>query len=172
MEIVLSDVEVPEENLLGELNRGYSIALATLEGGRIGIAAQAIGIARNAYNEAIKYAQQREQFGSPISEFQSIQWMLADMATEINASQLLTYKASVLRDQGERCAKEASMAKLYASETAVRCADHAVQIHGGYGYIQDFPVERLYRDAKITQLYEGTSQVQKLVIAATLLKDA
>jgi butyryl-CoA dehydrogenase len=172
MEIVLSDVEVPEENLLGELNRGYSIALATLEGGRIGIAAQAIGIARNAYNEAIKYAQQREQFGSPISEFQSIQWMLADMATEINASQLLTYKASVLRDQGERCAKEASMAKLYASETAVRCADRAVQIHGGYGYIQDFPVERLYRDAKITQLYEGTSQVQKLVIAATLLKDA
>ncbi len=172
MEIVLNNAEVPEENLLGELNRGYSIALATLEGGRIGIAAQAIGIARNALAEALKYALQREQFGKPIAEFQSIQWMLADMATEISASQLLTYRAAVMRGNGERCAKEASMAKLYASETAVRSADRAVQIHGGYGYIQDFPVERLYRDAKITQLYEGTSQVQKLVIAANLLKES
>jgi butyryl-CoA dehydrogenase len=170
-EVVFKDAEVPAGNLLGELNRGYSIALSTLEGGRIGIAAQAIGIARNALDEALKYARQREQFGKPIAEFQSIQWMLADMATEVNAAQLLTYRAAVLRDQGARCAKEASMAKLYASEVAVRSADRAVQIHGGYGYIQDFPVERLYRDAKITQLYEGTSQVQKMVIAANLLKE-
>jgi alkylation response protein AidB-like acyl-CoA dehydrogenase len=170
MEIVFKDARVPAENLLGELNRGYSIALSTLEGGRIGIAAQAIGIARNALAEGLKYAQEREQFGRPIADFQSIQWMLADMATEVNAAQLLAYRAAVLRDRGERCAKEASMAKLYASEVAVRSADRAVQIHGGYGYIQDFPVERLYRDAKITQLYEGTSQVQRMVIAANLLK--
>jgi butyryl-CoA dehydrogenase len=170
MEIVFKDARVPAENLLGELNRGYSIALSTLEGGRIGIAAQAIGIARNALAEALKYAQEREQFGHPIADFQSIQWMLADMATEVNAAQLLAYRAAVLRDRGERCAKEASIAKLYASEVAVRSADRAVQIHGGYGYIQDFPVERLYRDAKITQLYEGTSQVQRMVIAGNLLK--
>ncbi|HWN82152.1 MAG TPA: acyl-CoA dehydrogenase [Candidatus Udaeobacter sp.] len=170
MEIVFKDARVPAANLLGELNRGYSIALSTLEGGRIGIAAQAIGIARNALSEALKYAQEREQFGHPIAEFQSIQWMLADMATEVSAAQLLTYRAAVLRDHGERCAKEASIAKLYASEVAVRCADRAVQVHGGYGYIQDFPVERLYRDAKITQLYEGTSQVQRMVIASNLLK--
>jgi butyryl-CoA dehydrogenase len=172
MEIVFKDAEVPAANLLGELHRGYSIAMATLEGGRIGIAAQAIGIARNALAEALKYAQDRVQFGHPIAEFQSIQWMLADMATEISAAQLLTYRAAVMRGRGERCAKEASMAKLYASEVAVRSADRAVQIHGGYGYIQDFPVERLYRDAKITQLYEGTSQVQRLVIAANLLKES
>ncbi len=172
MEIVFKDAEVPAENLLGELHRGYSIAMATLEGGRIGIAAQAIGIARNALAEALKYAQQRVQFGQPIAEFQSIQWMLADMATEISAAQLLMYRAAVMRGRGDRCAKEASMAKLYASEVAVRAADRAVQIHGGYGYIQDFPVERLYRDAKITQLYEGTSQVQRLVIAANLLKES
>ncbi len=172
MEIVFRDAEVPAENILGELNRGYSVALATLEGGRIGIAAQAIGIARNALAESLKYAQQREQFGHPIAEFQSIQWMLADMATEISAAQLLTYRSAVMRGRGERCAKEASMAKLFASEVAVRSADRAVQIHGGYGYIQDFPVERLYRDAKITQLYEGTSQVQRLVIAASLLKES
>ena len=170
MEIVFKDARVPATNLLGELNKGYSIALSTLEGGRIGIAAQAIGIARNALSEALKYAQEREQFGHPIADFQSIQWMLADMATEVNAAQLLAYRAAVLRDRGERCAKEASMAKLYASEVAVRSADRAVQIHGGYGYIQDFPVERLYRDAKITQLYEGTSQVQRMVIAGNLLK--
>jgi butyryl-CoA dehydrogenase len=170
MEIVFKDARVPAANLLGELNRGYSIALSTLEGGRIGIAAQAIGIARNALSEALKYAQEREQFGHPIADFQSIQWMLADMATEVNAAQLLAYRAAVLRDRGERCAKEASIAKLYASEVAVRSADRAVQIHGGYGYIQDFPVERLYRDAKITQLYEGTSQVQRMVIAGNLLK--
>ncbi len=170
MEIVFKDALVPAGNLLGELNRGYSIALSTLEGGRIGIAAQAIGIARNALSEALKYAREREQFGRPIAEFQSIQWMLADMATEVNAAQLLTYRAAVLRDRGERCAKEASIAKLYASEVAVRSADRAVQVHGGYGYIQDFPVERLYRDAKITQLYEGTSQVQRMVIAGHLLK--
>ncbi len=170
-EVVLKDAGVPGENLLGELNKGYSVALATLEGGRIGIAAQAVGIARNALAEALKYAPVREQFGHPIAEFQAIQWMLADMATEIEAAQLLTYRAASMRDRGERCAKEASMAKLYASEVAVRSADRAVQIHGGYGYIQDFPVERLYRDAKITQLYEGTSQVQKLVIAGSLLKE-
>jgi butyryl-CoA dehydrogenase len=170
LEIVFKDAHVPAANLLGELNRGYSIALSTLEGGRIGIAAQAIGIARNALSEAIKYAREREQFGRPIAEFQSIQWMLADMATEVNAAQLLAYRAAVLRDRGDRCAKEASIAKLYASEVAVRSADRAVQVHGGYGYIQDFPVERLYRDAKITQLYEGTSQVQRMVIAGNLLK--
>ena len=171
MEIVFKDAEVPEENLLGELNRGYSVALWTLEGGRIGIAAQAIGIARNALAEGLKYSREREQFGQPIGEFQAIQWMLADMATEVSAAQLLAYRAAILRGRGDRCAKEASIAKLFASETAVRCADRGVQIHGGYGYIQDFTVERLYRDAKITQLYEGTSQVQKQVIAGSVLKE-
>jgi butyryl-CoA dehydrogenase len=171
MEIVFKDAEVPEENLLGELDRGYSVALSTLEGGRIGIAAQAIGIARNALAEGLKYARQREQFGQPIGEFQAIQWMLADMATEVSAAQLLAYRAAILRGRGDRCAKESSIAKLFASEIAVRCADRGVQIHGGYGYIQDFTVERLYRDAKITQLYEGTSQVQKLVIAGNVLKE-
>ena len=171
MEIVFKDAEVPEENLLGELNRGYSVALWTLEGGRIGIAAQAIGIARNALAECLKYSREREQFGQPIGEFQAIQWMLADMATEVSAAQLLAYRAAILRGRGDRCAKEASIAKLFASETAVRCADRGVQIHGGYGYIQDFTVERLYRDAKITQLYEGTSQLQKQVIAGSVLKE-
>lgn len=171
MQIAFENAEVPEENLLGEPNRGYSVALSTLEGGRIGIAAQAIGIARRALSEGLKYAREREQFGQPISEFQAIQWMLADMATEVRAAQLLAYRAALLRDRGERCSKEASIAKLFASEIAVKCADRGVQIHGGYGYIQDFTVERLYRDAKITQLYEGTSQVQKLVIAGNVLKE-
>jgi butyryl-CoA dehydrogenase len=171
MQVAFENAEVPEENLLGELNRGYSVALATLEGGRIGIAAQAIGIARRALAEGLKYAREREQFGEPIGEFQAIQWMLADMAVDINAAQLLAYRAAILRERGARSAKEASMAKLFASEAAVRCADRGVQIHGGYGYIQDFTVERLYRDAKITQLYEGTSQVQKQVIAGNLLKE-
>jgi butyryl-CoA dehydrogenase len=171
IELRLEDAEIPAANVLGEINRGYSVALATLESGRIGIAAQAIGIARNAFDEALKYSQQREQFGQPIANFQAIQWKLADMITEIEGAQLVTYRAATMRGKGERCPREASIAKLYSSEVAVRCADRAVQCHGGYGYIQDFPVERLYRDAKITQLYEGTSEVQKLVIASTLLKD-
>jgi alkylation response protein AidB-like acyl-CoA dehydrogenase len=170
IELLLKDAEVPVENVLGEVNRGYGVALGTLESGRIGIAAQAIGIARNAFDETLKYTQEREQFGQPLAEFQAIQWKLADMITEIEGAQLVTYRAATLRGAGERCAREASIAKLYASEVAVRCADRGVQSHGGYGFIQDFPVERLYRDAKITQLYEGTSEIQRLVIAATLLK--
>ncbi len=170
IEFLLDNCRVGEERLLGEENRGYSIALAMLEGGRIGIAAQALGIARNALEEAVKYAGEREQFGKPIGQFQAIQWKLADMATELDAARLCTYRAAVLRAAGRRCAHESSVAKLLASEVAVRNADRAVQVHGGYGYIQDFPVERLYRDARITQLYEGTSEIQKLVIASNLLK--
>ncbi|MGD8396043.1 MAG: acyl-CoA dehydrogenase family protein [Candidatus Eiseniibacteriota bacterium] len=170
IELLLKDAEVPVENVLGEVNRGYGVALGTLESGRIGIAAQAIGIARNAFDEALKYTQEREQFGQPLAEFQAIQWKLSDMIAEIEGAQLVTYRAASMRNAGERCAREASIAKLYASEAAVHCADRAVQCHGGYGFIQDFPVERLYRDAKITQLYEGTSEIQRLVIAATLLK--
>ena len=171
MEIVFKDARVPAANLLGELNRGYSIALSTLEGGRIGIAAQAIGIARNALSEALKYAQEREQFGHPIAEFQSIQWMLADMATAVDAARLLTWRAAVLKDRGQPYGLAASMAKLFASESAMRVATDAIQVHGGYGYMKEYPVERFFRDAKITQIYEGTSQIQRLVIGRSLLED-
>jgi alkylation response protein AidB-like acyl-CoA dehydrogenase len=169
-EIVFEDCRVPGDALLGEPGLGGRIALGTLDVGRIGIAAQALGIARAALEESLAYAAGRRQFGRPIAEFQAIQWMLADMATRLDAARLLAYRAAYLRQSGARCTKEASMAKLFASETAMWAAHKAVQIHGGYGFIQDYPVERYFRDAKITEIYEGTSEIQRLVIARNILE--
>jgi len=162
--------KVPIANRLGEEGEGFKVALSTLDGGRIGIAAQAVGIAQGAYEAALGYSKQRTAFGSQVSDFQAIQFMLADMATEIDAARLLTYRASMVKDSGKRFSKEASMAKLYASETAMKHTVKAVQIHGGYGYSKEFPVERAMRDAKITEIYEGTSEIQRLVIAESLLR--
>src|SRR3972149_4786690 len=164
-ELLFRDCRVPKENLLGVENEGFKIALSTLDGGRIGIAAQALGIAQGWLEDSLAYAKQRRQFGQQIGEFQAIQWMLADTATEIDAARLLTYRAAWLRQQGKKVTEAASMAKLFASEAANRIAYKAVQIFGGYGYMKDFPVERFYRDARITTLYEGTSEIQRLVIA-------
>jgi butyryl-CoA dehydrogenase len=168
--LFFNNVRVPAENLLGKEGEGFKIALATLDGGRIGIAAQALGVGQAALDEATRYSQERTTFGSPIAELQAIQWMIADSATELDAARLLTYRAAVKKDTGERYSVEASMAKLAASRTAVVVADRAVQIHGGYGYVKEYAVERHYRDAKITELYEGTSEIQRLVIARNLLK--
>jgi butyryl-CoA dehydrogenase len=156
-ELIFEDCKVPKENLLGQAGAGFRIAMKTLDGGRIGIASQAVGIAQAAMEAAVKYSKERKQFGKPICEFQAIQWMLADMAVEVEAARLLT-------------PKEAAMAKLFASETAVKTAINAVQVHGGYGYMKEYDVERYFRDSKITEIYEGTSEVQRLVIAASLLK--
>jgi butyryl-CoA dehydrogenase len=169
-QIVLDGCRVPAENLLGKDGEGFKVAMATLDGGRIGIAAQAVGIARAAFEAAREYAKGRVQFGKPIASLQAIQFMLADMATEIEAARLLTYRAAALKDAGRRFSKEAAMAKLYASEAAMRITTKAIQVHGGYGYILDYPVQRYFRDAKITEIYEGTSEIQRLVIAAHLLK--
>ena len=168
-EIVLQDCRLPADRLLGEEGQGFTVAMATLDGGRIGIAAQALGIARAALEDSVAYAQERRQFGRPIAQFQATQWKIADMATRIQAGRLLMYRAAWIRDQGRRHTLEASMAKLFASETAMWAATQAVQIYGGYGYIQDYPVERHFRDAKITEIYEGTSEVQRLVIARQVL---
>ncbi len=168
-EVLLQDCRVPQDNLLGPRGEGFKVALSTLDGGRIGIAAQAVGIARAALEESVAYARERRQFGRPIAEFQAIQWKIADMATRIDAARLLTLRAAWLRDQGRRCTLEASMAKLFASETAMFAAHQGVQIFGGYGYIKDYPVERHFRDAKITEIYEGTSEIQRMVIARNLL---
>ena len=167
--LIFEDCRVPRENLLGEEGEGFRIALATLDGGRIGIAAQALGIAQGCLEESVAYAQQRRQFGHAIAEFQAIQWMLADMTTEIDAARLLTYRAAWLVEQGKTVTKEAAMAKLFASETVNRVAYKAIQIFGGYGYIKEFAVERFFRDARITTLYEGTSEIQRLVIARRLI---
>ena len=166
---MLDECRLPKDRLLGERDHGFRIAMATLDGGRIGIAAQALGIARAAMEDAVAYARERRQFGRPIAEFQATQWKIADMAARIRAGRLLTYRAAWIRDQGRRHTKEASMAKLFASETAMWAATQAVQIYGGYGYIQDYPVERHFRDAKITEIYEGTSEIQRLVIARHVL---
>ena len=163
------DCRVPQENLLGTEGEGFRIALATLDGGRIGIAAQALGIAQGCLEESVAYAQQRRQFGRAIAEFEAIQWMLADMATEIDAARLLTYRAAWLAQQERTFTKAAAMAKLFASETANRAAYKAIQIFGGYGYTKEFAVERFFRDARITTLYEGTSEIQRLVIARHLI---
>jgi len=168
-EVLLEDCRVPRENLLGARGEGFKVALSTLDGGRIGIAAQAVGIARAALEESVAYAKERRQFGRSIAEFQAIQWKIADMATRIEAARLLALRAAWLRDQGKRCTVEASMAKLFASETAMFAAHQGVQIFGGYGYIKDYPVERYFRDAKITEIYEGTSEIQRMVIARNLL---
>lgn len=162
-------LRIPRDNLLGELHKGFKIAMATLDGGRIGIAAQALGIAQRALEESTKYAKEREAFGQKIAEFQAIQWKLADMATEIDAARLLTYRAAQMEDLGRRHTYESSVAKLFASEAAHRAVDAAVQIHGGYGFIKDYVVEKLYRDQRVTEIYEGTSEVQRLVIARAVL---
>ncbi len=172
VELSFTDCEVPVENRIGSEGEGYKVALSTLDGGRIGIAAQATGIAWGAFEEALKYSQQRMAFGQPISNFQAIQFMLADMATEIDAARLLTRKAAWKQDTGGRFSMEASIAKLFSSEMATRVAHKAIQIHGGYGYSREYPVERMYRDARITEIYEGTSEIQRLVIAAWVLKSS
>lgn len=171
-ELSFSDCEVPETNRIGKEGEGYKIALATLDGGRIGIAAQAIGIAQGAFEAALSYAKQREAFGHPIADFQAIQFMLADMATEIDAARLLMRRAAWKQDTGQRFSMDAAMAKLFASETSTRVAHKAIQIHGGYGYSREYPVERAYRDARITEIYEGTSEIQRLVIASWVLKSS
>jgi alkylation response protein AidB-like acyl-CoA dehydrogenase len=170
-EVVLEDCRVPAENLLGEEGRGASIALHCLDGSRIGIAAQSVGLSQRALEEAVKYAKQREAFGKPIAEFQAIQFMIADMSTLIESARLLTYKAAILLDKGLPISKEASMAKLFASEAANKIAYMALQVHGGYGYSQEFFVEQLYRDARVLTIYEGTSEIQRLVISRHLLRE-
>lgn len=169
--ITLEDVRIPKENLLAKEGDGFKVAMATLDGGRIGIASQALGIARASLEDAVAYAKERKQFNQPIGSFQAIQWMLADIATELDAARLLTWRAATMKDRKERHSKESAMAKLYASEVAMRAANKCVQIFGGYGYVKEYPAERHFRDAKITEIYEGTSEIQRLVIAASLLKD-
>ncbi len=166
--VTLDNCRVPEANLLGPRGKGLAIALSNLEGGRIGIAAQSVGIARAAFEAALTYARERTQFGVPLTEHQSVANMLADMHTRINAARLLILHAARLRTEGVPCLSEASQAKLFASEIAEQVCSHAVQIHGGYGYLEDYPVERLYRDARISQIYEGTSEIQRLLIAREL----
>jgi butyryl-CoA dehydrogenase len=168
-EIVYENLRVPAENLLHQERRGFEVAMATLDGGRIGIAAQALGIAQRCLDLSVEHARQRIAFGKPIADLQAIQFKLADMKARIEAARLLTWKAAVLKGRGERASMEGSMAKLMASETANFCAYEAVQIHGGYGFSQEYEVERLYRDARITTLYEGTSEIQRVVIAKNLL---
>ncbi len=163
-QIVFEDMELTPDLLLGEEGEGYKIALSNLEGGRIGIAAQAIGMARAAYEHAVAYAKERETFDKPIIEHQAVIFRLAEMRTKIEAARQLTHNAARLRDAGEPCLAEAAMAKLYASEMAEEVCSDAIQIHGGYGYLQDFPVERIYRDVRVTKIYEGTSDIQKLII--------
>jgi len=170
-EIYYENARVPAENLFGEVNKGYSIALATLGGGRIGIAAQALGIAQACVEAAVKYANEREQFDRKIGEFDAIRQMIADSVVELETARLLVYQAAWLRDQGRAHTKEASLAKWHASEAASRCANWAVQIHGGYGYMSEYHVERYLRDAKICEIYEGTTEVQKMVVAAQVLKE-
>jgi len=169
--LYFKNVKIPKENRLGDVGKGFRIAMGTLDGARIGIAAQALGIAQRAYDESVKYAKERVQFGRPIAKLQAIQWMIADMATRIDAARLLTYRCAMMEDEGTPFGKEAAMAKLYASETADFCADCAMQIHAGYGYCGDYSdIERIYRDARITRIYEGTSEVQRLVIASMELR--
>lgn len=168
--LMFTDVKVPKENRIGDEGFGFKFAMSTLEGGRIGIAAQALGIASGAYELALQYSQERKAFGKTISNLQAIQFKLADMATEIEAARLLCYKAAWLKDNGLPYAQASSMAKLFASEVAMRTTVEAVQIHGGYGFVKEYHVERLMRDAKITQIYEGTSEIQRIVISRQLLK--
>ena len=167
--LYFSDCRVPKDALLGQEGKGFKIAMAALDGGRIGIGAQALGIAQGALDASLAYAKERVQFGKPIAALQAIQWMIADMATEIDAARLLVYRAAWNKDHGLPYGTAAAMAKLFASEAATRVADRAIQIHGGYGYTESYPVERAYRDAKITELYEGTSEVQRMVIAGSFL---
>jgi butyryl-CoA dehydrogenase len=170
-QLIFQDARVPAANLLGAVGDGFRVALSTLDGGRISIAAQAVGIARACLEDALAYAKQREAFGKKVADFQAIQWMLADMATEIDAARLLTWRAAAMKDAGEDYTLAAAEAKLFASDVAVKASRDCVQIFGGYGYLKDFPAERHYRDAKITEIYEGTSEIMKLVIAEEILKE-
>jgi len=169
-ELIFEDCEIPEENLLGAEGEGFIDAMRVLDGGRISIAALSLGIARGALDAAVKYVKERRQFGKAIAEFQGIQWKLADMATQLDAARLLTQRAAVLKDAGRKVTRESSMAKLFASETAVRICDEAVQLFGGYGFIKDYPVEKFYRDVKLCTIGEGTSEIQRMVIAREILK--
>ncbi|MEK7724487.1 MAG: acyl-CoA dehydrogenase family protein, partial [Acidobacteriota bacterium] len=168
--VVFEDCYVSDENRLGNEGEGFLQAMKILDGGRISIAALSVGIAQGAYEAAVKYAKERQQFGKPIAEFQAIQFKLADMATQIECARLLTLQAATLKDAGKKHTKESAMAKLYASETAVRVSEESVQIHGGYGYTKDYPAEKYWRDSKLCTIGEGTSEIQRLVIAKQLLK--
>ena len=170
-EVLFEDCRIPAANRIGDEGKGFTIALDTLDGGRVGIAAQAVGLGRASLEDATEYAKTREQFGKPSASFQAVQWMLADMAMKLDAARLLIQRAAWLRDNGKPCTSESAMAKLFASETANKCAKDAVQIFGGNGYSKEYDVERYFRDAKITEIYEGTSQVQRIVIARDLLGD-
>jgi alkylation response protein AidB-like acyl-CoA dehydrogenase len=170
-ELIFEDCRVPAANRVGEEGQGFTIAMTAIDGGRIGIAAQAVGIAAGAYERSVAYARERKAFGVLIGQHQMVQWMLADMATAIDGARLLTLRAATLKDGGGPFRTAAAMAKLFASETAMKVATDAIQVHGGYGFIKEYEVERAFRDAKITQLYEGTSQIQKLVIARDVLGD-
>jgi len=171
-QLAFDKVRVPDDQVLGEQNKGFRLAMGTLDGGRVGIAAQALGISAAAYEAALAYSREREQFGRPIAEFQAIQWKIADMATRLDAARLLTYRAAWAKDQGHRYSEQASMAKLFASEASHYITNEAVQIFGGNGYSKEYPVERHFRDAKITEIYEGTSEAQRMVIASAELKKA
>ena len=170
-ELIFEDCLIPAENLVGAEGNGFIDAMRVLDGGRISIAALSLGMAQGAYEAALNYSKQRKQFGRAISEFQAIQWKLADMATEIDAARLLTLRAASMKDAGLKTTLESSMAKLYASEVAVKCANEGVQIHGGYGFIKDYPAEKFYRDVKLCTIGEGTSEIQRMVIARQILKD-
>ena len=169
-DIIMEDVKVPKENLLGELNRGFVNAMKTLDVGRLGVASQAIGVAQGALDEAVKFAKERKQFGRPIAKFQAISFMLAEMATKLQAAKLLVYNAAYLMDTKQPASMAASMAKFYAAEACNEICAKAVQIHGGYGYVKEYKVERMYRDCRVFTIYEGTSQVQQMVISGNLLK--
>ena len=169
-ELIFEDCEIPGENLLGKLGEGFVDSMRVLDGGRISIAALSLGIGRGALDASVKYVKERRQFGKAIAEFQGIQWKLADMATELDAARLLTQRAAVLKDAGQRVTLESSMAKLYASEVAVRICNEAVQLHGGYGFIKDYPAEKFYRDVKLCTIGEGTSEIQRMVIGREILK--
>ncbi|HFL2581631.1 TPA: acyl-CoA dehydrogenase [Clostridioides difficile] len=169
-ELIFEDCRIPKENLLGKEGQGFKIAMSTLDGGRIGIAAQALGLAQGALDETVKYVKERVQFGRPLSKFQNTQFQLADMEVKVQAARHLVYQAAINKDLGKPYGVEAAMAKLFAAETAMEVTTKAVQLHGGYGYTRDYPVERMMRDAKITEIYEGTSEVQRMVISGKLLK--
>ncbi len=171
LELVFENCRIPKANLLGKENEGFKIAMKTLDGGRIGIASQALGIAQGAFEASVRYAKERKQFGLPIANFQAVQFILADMATQIEAARLLVYQSAYKASAGQSYAKESAMAKLVASETAMKVTTLAVQVHGGYGYTREFPVERMMRDAKITEIYEGTSEVQRIVIGTAITRD-
>ena len=169
-ELIMENCIVPKENLLGKEGQGFKIAMATLDGGRIGIAAQALGIAEGAFNETVAYVKERKQFGRPLSKFQNTQFVLADLKARIDAAQLLVYRAALAKDTMDRFSVESATAKLVAAETAMEVTTKCVQLMGGYGYTREYPVERMMRDAKITEIYEGTSEVQRMVISGAVLK--